>query len=100
MNLRGLEERSRRRQNPARDRLEQPAVPAERVFVARENSARHRGLHLGRDDLHAPHEHTRHLNLRGIYWRVIYPGSALIRRMWLRAIERRAMTADRAVDAG
>ncbi len=25
-----------------------------------------------------------------VYWRVIYPGSALIRRMWLRAIERRA----------
>ncbi len=25
-----------------------------------------------------------------MYWRVIYPGSALIRRMWLRAIERRA----------
>lgn len=25
------------------------------------------------------------------YWRVIYPGSALIRRMWLRAIARRAM---------
>jgi hypothetical protein len=24
------------------------------------------------------------------YWRMIYPGSALIRRMWLRAIERRA----------
>ncbi len=24
------------------------------------------------------------------YWRVIYPGSALIRRMWLRAIRRRA----------
>lgn len=24
-----------------------------------------------------------------VYWRVIYPGSALIRRMWLRAIERR-----------
>ena len=24
------------------------------------------------------------------YWRVIYPGSALIRRMWLRAIKRRA----------
>jgi hypothetical protein len=24
------------------------------------------------------------------YWRVIYPGSALIRRMWLRAIEKRA----------
>jgi hypothetical protein len=24
------------------------------------------------------------------YWRVIYPGSALIRRMWLRAINRRA----------
>ena len=23
------------------------------------------------------------------YWRVIYPGSALIRRMWLRAIARR-----------
>jgi len=27
------------------------------------------------------------------YWRVIYPGSALIRRMWLRAIERRAIAA-------
>ena len=26
------------------------------------------------------------------YWRVIYPGSALIRRMWLRAIARRATT--------
>lgn len=25
-----------------------------------------------------------------VYWRVIYPGSALIRRMWLRAIKRRA----------
>jgi hypothetical protein len=25
------------------------------------------------------------------YWRVIYPGSAIIRRMWLRAISRRAM---------
>jgi hypothetical protein len=24
------------------------------------------------------------------YWRVIYPGSALIRRMWLRAVEKRA----------
>ncbi|HYW41393.1 MAG TPA: hypothetical protein VE959_00970 [Bryobacteraceae bacterium] len=24
------------------------------------------------------------------YWRMIYPGSALIRRMWLRAIKRRA----------
>ena len=28
------------------------------------------------------------------YWRVIYPGSAIIRRMWLRAIERRAMSPD------
>jgi hypothetical protein len=27
-----------------------------------------------------------------MYWRVIYPGSALIRRMWLRAIERRAIS--------
>jgi hypothetical protein len=26
----------------------------------------------------------------GLYWRIIYPGSALIRRMWLRAIKRRA----------
>jgi hypothetical protein len=26
------------------------------------------------------------------YWRVIYPGSAIIRRMWLRAIEHRATT--------
>jgi hypothetical protein len=26
----------------------------------------------------------------GAYWRVIYPGSALIRRMWLRAIGKRA----------
>jgi hypothetical protein len=25
-----------------------------------------------------------------LYWRVIYPGSALIRRMWLRAIAHRA----------
>lgn len=25
-----------------------------------------------------------------VYWRVIYPGSAIIRRMWLRAIQRRA----------
>ncbi len=25
-----------------------------------------------------------------VYWRLIYPGSAIIRRMWLRAIERRA----------
>jgi hypothetical protein len=24
------------------------------------------------------------------YWRIIYPGSALIRRMWLRAVQRRA----------
>jgi hypothetical protein len=28
------------------------------------------------------------------YWRVIYPGSAIIRRMWLRAIQHRAMTPD------
>ena len=28
-----------------------------------------------------------------IYWRLIYPGSALIRRMWLRAIARRATRA-------
>lgn len=27
------------------------------------------------------------------YWRMIYPGSALIRRMWLRAVERRATAA-------
>jgi hypothetical protein len=26
------------------------------------------------------------------YWRIIYPGSALIRRMWLRAIKKRAET--------
>jgi hypothetical protein len=26
------------------------------------------------------------------YWRVIYPGSAFIRRMWLRAVRRRATT--------
>jgi len=26
----------------------------------------------------------------GAYWRVIYPGSAIIRRMWLRAVKRRA----------
>ena len=29
------------------------------------------------------------------YWRVIYPGSALIRRMWLRAIRHRATASDR-----
>ncbi len=28
------------------------------------------------------------------YWRVIYPGSAIIRRMWLRAIQRRATGLD------
>jgi len=28
------------------------------------------------------------------YWRVIYPGSSLIRRMWLRAIKKRAEAAD------
>jgi hypothetical protein len=28
------------------------------------------------------------------YWRVIYPGSAIIRRMWLRAIRRRAERTD------
>ena len=27
------------------------------------------------------------------YWRIIYPGSALIRRMWLRAIQRRSTSA-------
>ena len=26
----------------------------------------------------------------GRYWRVIYPGSALIRKMWLRAVRQRA----------
>jgi hypothetical protein len=26
----------------------------------------------------------------GEYWRMIYPGSALIRRMWLQAIKKRA----------
>jgi len=31
-----------------------------------------------------------------VYWRVIYPGSAIIRRMWLRAIERRATGANEA----
>ena len=28
-----------------------------------------------------------------VYWRLIYPGSALIRRMWLRAIEKRVIAA-------
>lgn len=28
-----------------------------------------------------------------VYWRIIYPGSALIRRGWLRAIEKRALAA-------
>ncbi len=26
----------------------------------------------------------------GLYWRIVHPGSALIRRMWLRAIQKRA----------
>ena len=26
----------------------------------------------------------------GRYWRIIHPGSALIRRVWLRAVRRRA----------
>ena len=29
----------------------------------------------------------------GIYWRIIYPGSAFLRRMWLRAIRQRAEAA-------
>ena len=29
-----------------------------------------------------------------LYWRLIYPGSAIIRRMWLRAVERRATAPD------
>ena len=29
-----------------------------------------------------------------IYWRTIYPGSALIRRMWLRAVKKRAESPD------
>ena len=29
-----------------------------------------------------------------VYWRLIYPGSAIIRRMWLRAAERRATGPD------
>ena len=28
------------------------------------------------------------------YWRIIYPGSSFIRRMWLRAIRRRAERAE------
>ncbi|HEV8129639.1 MAG TPA: hypothetical protein VGQ81_00185 [Acidobacteriota bacterium] len=31
------------------------------------------------------------------YWRVIYPGSSIIRRMWLRAIQRRATSREGAV---
>jgi hypothetical protein len=27
-----------------------------------------------------------------VYWRMIYPGSAIIRRMWLRAVRNRALT--------
>ncbi len=30
----------------------------------------------------------------GTYWRIIYPGSAFLRRMWLRAIRRRAEDGD------
>jgi hypothetical protein len=30
-----------------------------------------------------------------VYWRLIYPGSAIIRRMWLRAIEKETMSAAR-----
>lgn len=37
----------------------------------------------------------------GMYWRLIYPGSALIRRMWLRAIGKRAkFRADSRIVAG
>ena len=34
-----------------------------------------------------------------VYWRVIYPGSVIIRRMWLRAVKRRA-TAPLVIKAG
>jgi hypothetical protein len=33
------------------------------------------------------------------YWRVIYPGSALIRRMWLRAVKRRAEASTQVLSA-
>jgi hypothetical protein len=36
----------------------------------------------------------------GAYWRVIYPGSAIIRRMWLRAIRQRAEAGGDAVVLG
>jgi hypothetical protein len=39
--------------------------------------------------VHATDDRTR--RRFGRYWMLIYPGSALIRRMWLRAIRRRAM---------
>ena len=35
----------------------------------------------------SPHKRRRF----AMYWRAIYPGSAIIRRMWLRAIEKRAV---------
>jgi hypothetical protein len=41
--------------------------------------------------VHATDKITRHKFAR--YWGVIYPGSALIRRMWLRAIKRRVKAA-------
>jgi hypothetical protein len=34
------------------------------------------------------------------YWRLIYPGSALIRRMWLRAIRKRAEAAEAGANRG
>ncbi len=34
-----------------------------------------------------------------VYWRVIYPGSAIIRRMWLRAVARRSAAADVSLSA-
>jgi hypothetical protein len=39
--------------------------------------------------VHATDDRTR--RRFGRYWMLIYPGSALIRRMWLRAIKRRAL---------
>ena len=35
-----------------------------------------------------------------VYWRVIYPGSAIIRRMWLRAIQRRATSSEPVIRVG
>jgi hypothetical protein len=56
-------------------------------FIISENS--HGGFSVTTETrIHIPHPKTR--KKFAVYWGIIYPGSAWIRRLWLKAIKRRA----------